>query len=426
MEQPDTNLRYGRRMRPWTRPRRALDTQSRAYWRGRIDLNSLVIIYLLRNILGWDDEMKSLIDDALEMHAMEKSTKETLGTPEDLELAQIVEKLKVNITIVGCGGGGSNTVNRLHQWGVFGAEIVAANTDAKHLLHVHSPHKVLLGRTLTRGLGAGALPEVGEKAAAESEDELKQYVKGSSIVFVTAGMGGGTGTGSAPVVARMAREAGALTIGIVTLPFKAEGRVRWENAMKGLERLKMNCDTTAVIPNDKLLELVPKLPLDAAFRVADEVLMESIKGLTEIITKPGLVNLDFNDVMTIMKNGGVALIGMGEATNKSTGKGDRIDSAAMQALESPLLGKIDLSTARGALIRVTGGLDMTVSEAEKAAELVNARINPNARIIWGCSVDPALAGLVRIMVVLTGVKTPDLMPKEWIEPSSKHGVEFVR
>jgi len=426
MEQPDTNLRYGRRMRPWTRPRRALDTQSRAYWRGRIDLNSLVIIYLLRNILGWDDEMKSLIDDALEMHAMEKSTKETLGTPEDLELAQIVEKLKVNITIVGCGGGGSNTVNRLHQSGVFGAEIVAANTDAKHLLHVHSPHKVLLGRTLTRGLGAGALPEVGEKAAAESEDELKQYVKGSSIVFVTAGMGGGTGTGSAPVVARMAREAGALTIGIVTLPFKAEGRVRWENAMKGLERLKMNCDTTAVIPNDKLLELVPKLPLDAAFRVADEVLMESIKGLTEIITKPGLVNLDFNDVMTIMKNGGVALIGMGEATNKSTGKGDRIDSAAMQALESPLLGKIDLSTARGALIRVTGGLDMTVSEAEKAAELVNARINPNARIIWGCSVDPALAGLVRIMVVLTGVKTPDLMPKEWIEPSSKHGVEFVR
>ena len=370
--------------------------------------------------------MKSLIDDALEMHALEKSTRETLGSPEDQELAQIVEKLKVNITIVGCGGGGSNTVNRLHQSGVFGAEIVAANTDAKHLLHVHSPHKVLLGKTLTRGLGAGALPEVGEKAAAESEEELKQYVKGSSIVFVTAGMGGGTGTGSAPVVARMARESGALTIGIVTLPFKAEGKMRWDNALKGLERLKMNCDTTAVIPNDKLLELVPKLPLDAAFRVADEVLMESIKGLTEIITKPGLVNLDFNDVMTIMKNGGVALIGMGEATNKSTGRGDRIDSAVTQALESPLLGDIDLSTARGALIRVTGGLDMTVSEAEKAAEMVNARINPNARIIWGCSVDPELDGLVRVMVVLTGVKTPELLPKEFAEPSSKHGVEFVR
>jgi cell division protein FtsZ len=397
-----------------------------AYWRTRIDLNSHVIIYFLRNILGWDDDMKSLIDDALEMHALEKSTKETLGTAEDQELAQIVEKLKVNITIVGCGGGGSNTVNRLHQSGVFGAEIVAANTDAKHLLHVHSPHKVLLGRTLTKGLGAGALPEVGEKAAAESEEELKRYVKGSNIVFVTAGMGGGTGTGSAPVVARMARESGALTIGIVTLPFKAEGKVRWENAMRGLEHLKMNCDTTAVIPNDKLLELVPKLPLDAAFRVADEVLMESIKGLTEIITKPGLVNLDFNDVMTIMKNGGVALIGMGEATNKSTGKGDRVDSAVMQALESPLLGNIELKTARGALIRVTGGLDMTVSEAEKAAEMVNERINPNARIIWGCSVDPSLDGLVRIMVVLTGVKAPDLMPKEFAEPNSKHGVEFVR
>jgi cell division protein FtsZ len=260
----------------------------------------------------------------------------------------------------------------------------------------------------------------------EAEEDLKQYVKGSNIVFVTAGMGGGTGTGSAPIVARMARESGALTIGIVTLPFKAEGRVRMENAVRGLERLKMNCDTTAVIPNDKLLELVPKLPLDAAFRVADEVLMESIKGLTEIITKPGLVNLDFNDVMTIMKNGGVALIGMGEAGNHTAAKGDRIESAVMQALESPLLGDIDLTVARGALIRVTGGLDMTVSEAEKAAELVNDRINPNARIIWGCSVDPNMDGLIRIMVVLTGVKTPKLMPEEWEEKNSKHGVEFVR
>jgi len=370
--------------------------------------------------------MKSLIDDALEMHELEKSTKETLGTPEDDELAKIVEKLKVNITIFGCGGGGSNTVNRLHQSGIFGAELVAANTDAKHLLHVHSPHKILLGRMATRGLGAGALPEVGEKAAMEAEEELKQYVKGSNIVFVTAGMGGGTGTGSAPIIARMAREAGALTIGIVTVPFKAEGKLRMENAMRGLERLRTNCDTTAVIANDKLLELVPKLPLDAAFRVADEVLMEAIKGLTEIITKPGLVNLDFNDVMTIMKNGGVALIGMGEADNRSTSKGDRIEGAVTQALESPLLGEINLESARGALIRVTGGLDMTVSEAEKAAEMVNDAISANARIIWGCSVDPTMEGTVRVMVVLTGVKSPQLMPPEWVEKGSKHGVEFVK
>ncbi len=367
--------------------------------------------------------MKSLIDDALERHELGQGLKSDLGTPDDEELAKIVEKLKVNIAIVGCGGGGSNTVNRLSQAGVFGAELVAANSDAKHLLHVHAPHKILLGRATTRGLGAGALPEVGERAAQEAEDELKSYVKGPNIVFVTAGMGGGTGTGTAPIVARLARESGALVVGIVTLPFKAEGKVRMDNALRGLEKLRMNCDTTAVIPNDRLLELVPKLPLDAAFRVADEVLMESIKGLTEIITKPGLVNLDFNDVMTIMKNGGVAMIGMGEANNK-TAKGDRIDSAVGQALESPLLGDIDLSTARGALIRVTGGNDMTVTEAEKAAELISAKINPNARIIWGCSVDPSMAGLVRVMVVLTGVKGPNLLSPE-SEPVKTHGVDFV-
>jgi cell division protein FtsZ len=368
--------------------------------------------------------MKSLIDDALEQHELQKSVPKVLGTPDDEELAKIVEKLKVNIAIVGCGGGGSNTVNRLSTAGVFGAELVAANSDAKHLLNVHAPHKILLGRNTTRGLGAGALPEIGERAAQEAEQELKNYVKDSNIVFVTAGMGGGTGTGSAPVVARLARESGALVIGIVTLPFKAEGKLRMENALRGLDRLKMHCDTCAVIPNDRLLDLVPKLPLDAAFRVADEVLMESIKGLTEIITKPGLVNLDFNDVMTIMKNGGVAMIGIGEATNK-TAKGDRIESAVQQALDSPLLGDIDISTARGALIRVTGGNDMTVSEAEKAAELVSAKISQNARIIWGCSVDPEMTGIVRSMVVLTGVKGSSLMSAN-DEPKTKHGVEFVR
>lgn len=368
--------------------------------------------------------MKSLIDDALEQHELAKSTQMPLGTPDDEELAKIVEKLKVNIAIIGCGGGGSNTINRLSTAGVFGAELVAANSDAKHLLHVHSPHKILLGRNTTKGLGAGALPEVGEKAAQEAEDELKAYVKGANIVFVTAGMGGGTGTGSAPVVARMARESGALVIGVVTLPFKAEGNLRMENALRGLDRLRSSCDTTAVIPNDKLLELVPKLPLDAAFRVADEVLMESIKGLTEIITKPGLVNLDFNDVMTIMKNGGVAIIGMGEANNK-TAKGDRIESAVQQALESPLLGDVDASSARGALIRVTGGTDMTVAEAEKAAELVSAKISQSARIIWGCNVDTSMTGTVRVMTVLTGVRGPSLMsPKA--EPVTKHGVDFVR
>lgn len=351
--------------------------------------------------------MKSLIDDALEIHETSKDSKAPVGTPDDAELAKIVATLKVNIAIVGCGGGGSNTINRLGQAGVFGAEIVAANTDAKHLLHVHSPHKVLLGKMTTKGLGAGALPEIGERAAQESEEELRTFVRDNNIVFVTAGMGGGTGTGSAPVVARLAKESGALVIGIVTMPFAAEGKLRMDNAIRGLDRLKVNCDTTAVIMNDRLLQIVPKLPIDAAFRVADEVLMESIKGLTEIITRPGLVNLDFNDVMTIMKNGGVAMIGMGEADNKTSRK-ERAEAAVEQALESPLLGDIDISSAGGALIRVVGGPDMTVSEAEKVAELVNDRINPRARIIWGCSVDPKSEGKLKVMVVLTGVKAPDL------------------
>ena len=370
--------------------------------------------------------MKSLIDDALEVHELMKDTKMPADVPDDAELAKIVETLKVNIAIVGCGGGGTNTINRLSQEGVFGAELVAANTDAKHLLHIHSPHKILLGRNVTRGLGAGAIPETGERAAQEAEQELKNHVVNNNIVFVTAGMGGGTGTGSAPVVARLAKESGALVVGIVTMPFKAEGNLRMENALRGLERLKVNCDTTAVIMNDRLLEMVPKLPLDAAFRVADEVLMESIKGLTEIMTKPGLVNLDFNDVTTIMKNGGVAMIGMGEADNKTSRK-DRVDAAVDQALESPLLGDIDMSTARGALIRVVGGPDMTVSEAEKAAELVNDRINPNARIIWGCSVDPNSEGMIRVMVVLTGVKVAEFdSAGNNKQPKKKREEDYVR
>jgi len=355
--------------------------------------------------------VKSLIDEALERHQSGTALAATLGTPDDAELARIVETLKVSVAIVGCGGGGSNTINRLSQEGVHGAALVAANTDAKHLLHVHAPHKILLGRQTTKGLGAGATPEVGERAAREAEEELLAYLKGVNIAFVTAGMGGGTGTGSSPYIARLAREQGALVIGVVTLPFKAEGKLRMENAVRGLERLRANCDTTAVIANDTLLQLVPNLPLEAAFRVADEVLMESIKGITEIITKPGLVNLDFNDINTIMRGGGVAMIGIGEAATKQA-KGERIDDAVGQALESPLLGDVDISGARGALIRVVGGPDMTVSEAERAAELVSSRVSPGARVIWGCTVEPDSQGRVKILLVLTGVRAKGLLGRE--------------
>lgn len=319
---------------------------------------------------------------------------------EDEELRALVESLKVKIAIIGCGGGGSNTVRRMYQAGVEGVKLVACNTDARHLLSIQAHNKILMGRSMTKGLGSGSMPEVGMKAAEEAENDIWKHVDGQNIVFVVAGMGGGTGTGSAPVVADLAKRAGALTIGVVTLPFKAEGTVRMANAIKGLERLKEKCDTTIVLQNDRLLELVPKLPLEAAFRVTDEVLMQSIKGITDALTKPGLINIDFNDLLTIMRNGGMALIGLGESSEY----GQRAERCIEEALSSPMLGDVDIKQAKGALVRVIGGEDLTVTEAEKAALLVSERIDPRARIIWGCAVHGDIKNEMRVMVVLTGVK----------------------
>lgn len=362
--------------------------------------------------------MKSIINEALARHEEEKKQQEVIETHEvqppsesfgdDKELEEVVKSLNVSIKILGAGGGGSNTVNRMTTAGIVGAQLCALNTDAKHLLAIHSPKKILIGKRATKGLGAGALPEVGEQAAHENEEEIRNFIKGAHVVFVTAGMGGGTGTGAAQYISRMAKEEGALTMGIVTMPFKAEGRIRMENAEAGLEKMRRFCDTTIVIYNDKLLELVPRLPIDAAFKVADEVLMQCIKGMTEIITKPGLVNLDYSDLMTIMKGGGVAMIGMGESDEAR----DRVDFALNEALESPLLGEVDMSHARGALVRIVGGPDMTVSEAERAASLVSEKVNPSARIIWGCSVDPELERTVRVLLVVTGVKAKSLLGKD--------------
>jgi len=356
--------------------------------------------------------MKSIIDEALARHDEQKKAQEISKaagiykeSPDDDELKKLVEALKINVKIIGCGGGGSNTINRLNETGVVGAQMMAINTDATHLLHVHAPKKMLIGKKATKGLGAGSLPEVGEQACKENEDEIRGYLEGSHIVFVTAGMGGGTGTGSAAVIAELAKETGALVMGVVTMPFKAEGHLRMENAQKGLNKLRNKCDTTIVIQNDKLLELVPKLPLDAAFKVADEILMNAIKGMTEIVTKPGLVNLDYSDLMTVMENGGVAMVGIGTSGDDR----DRVELAVNEALSSPLLGDIDISQSKGALIRVVGGEDLTIAEAQQAAELVTSRISPSARIIWGCTVDPTMRGDVNLLVVITGVKSPQLM-----------------
>jgi cell division protein FtsZ len=340
----------------------------------------------------------------------------------DEELRKIAEQLDVCIKIIGCGGGGCNTINRCVDAGISGAQLCAINTDAKHLLTIRAPKKILIGKTATRGLGAGAIPQVGEQAARESDMEIREFLSGANIVFVTAGMGGGTGTGSAHYVARISKDQiRALTIGVVTLPFKAEGTVRMENALEGLNKLRHICDTTIVISNDKLLELVPKLPVDAAFKVADEVLMQTIKGLTEIITQPGLVNLDYADIMTVMNEGGVAFVGIGEA---NTDEDDRVKAAVNEALHSPLLGEIQLKQAQGALIRVVGGPDMTVSEAQKASELVMNSIADRARIIWGCSIDPEIEGTIKVLLILTGAQSKYVLGKDAQGSTNKLGVNY--
>ncbi len=351
--------------------------------------------------------MKSIIDRALESSGdeVEEKTKPLPMVGSDEELQKIAESLRVNISIFGCGGGGSNTIKRIQEAGIAGATLIAANSDAKHLLSIPASNKILLGRTITRGLGAGARPEIGRRATEEARQDIVRFIDGRNIVFITTGMGGGTGTGSAPYIAELSRRMSDLVMGVVTLPFRSEGKLRRENAIRGLELMSEYCDTTVVVENDKLLELVPKLPIEAAFRVADELLMQSIKGMTEIITKPGLVNVDFNDMMTIMKNGGMAIIGIGESDNDS----DRVEEAVEEALSSPLLGDVDVSEAKGALIRIVGGPDMTVSEAERAAGLVGERINPMAQIIWGCSVEPESEGVVRVLVVITGVKSEQMI-----------------
>jgi cell division protein FtsZ len=334
-------------------------------------------------------------------------------TAEDLEIERIASQLDVCIKLVGCGGAGCNTVNRCVEEGLSGLQMLALNTDAKHLLTVKSPKKILIGKTTTRGLGAGARPEIGERAAMENEPDIKEWLKGSQIVFVTAGMGGGTGTSTSFVAARVAKELRAITVGVVTLPFRSEGELRMENAMGGLSKLAKVCDTTIVIPNDTLIELVPNLPVQAAFKVADELLLQTIKGLTDMLTHAGLVNVDYADLQTILNEGGVSLIGVGEADGKP---GERIEDAVEEALNSPLLGKIDLRDARGALVRVVGGPDMNIEEAAQAAEIITSKIKPEARLIWGCSVDKEMQGKVKILLIVTGARSQYVLMRDGTEP----------
>jgi cell division protein FtsZ len=387
--------------------------------------------------------MKKIVEDAMaaEKKKNKKNTKSKKGqtkkmpTPtvttktnekmmvagiENQELEEVLAGLTTTIRVVGCGGAGTNTISRCFTEGIIGAEMISVNTDAQHLLLSESPHKILIGRHLTRGLGAGSLPQIGEEAARESEQDIRNALVPADMVFVTCGLGGGTGTGSAPIIAQIAKETGALTIGVVTLPFNVEGIIRMENAEAGLKRLRDVCDTVIVIPNDKLLDIVPNLSLNAAFKVADEVLMRSIKGITEMITMPGLVNLDFADLKTVMKRGGVAMIGLGEAEGEN-----KAVTAVSEALNSPLL-EVDISEATGALVNVTGGDDMTISEAEKVVEEIYGRIDKNARIIWGTTIDSSLKRTIRAMLVITGVRSKQILgPSQFAIENKEYGIDIV-
>lgn len=363
--------------------------------------------------------MESIINEAIARAG--ESRMPTVGETDE-ELLKILQELKTNIVVIGCGGSGSNTIQRVMEEGIIGADLYAINTDAQHLLNIKVRNKILIGRSRTRGLGAGSVPQIGQDAAQESKAMIEKAVGNADMVFITCGLGGGTGTGAAPVVAEVARDCGALTIAVVTLPFSVEGAIRMENAEAGLERLRDVVDTVIVVPNDKLLEVVPHLPLQAAFKVCDEVLMRAVKGITELITRPGLVNLDFADVRVIMQKSGVAMIGLGEAE----GENKALESV-QKALRSPLL-DVDVSGATSALINVVGGPDMTIAEAESVVNELYARIDPKARLIWGAMVDPDLEHIIRTMIVVTGVKSPQILGKDTAGniATARYGIDFVR
>lgn len=335
--------------------------------------------------------MDFLVKDALQN--MEE------GSLDNFEVGQ------ARMTVVGCGGAGQNMVDWLYSKGINGAEIVAINTDLQDLKLKNADKKILVGKEVTRGLGAGGQPQKGAEAAKESMAEIKEALKGSDMVFICAGMGGGTGTGVAPVVAKVAKDLGAIVIGVVTMPFSIE-RARIDKAEFGLQQLRGSTDTVVVIDNNRLVKIAGNLPVKQAFAVANELISVMIKGIVEIISCPSLVNLDFADVKAIMSSGGVATVGMGTSdTNR------RVEEAVEEALANPLL-DIDYSGSTGALIHMTGGEDMTLEEIDRAGQLITTSLHADANVIWGARVDEAHSKRITVMTIMTGVQSPHILGHE--------------
>ena len=343
----------------------------------------------------------------------------------DRELEEILKKQSARIKVIGVGGGGGNTTSRMREIGIKGGEIIAINTDAQDLLYANADQKILIGREISKGLGAGSNPRIGAEAAKEQQQDIKKKLNNSDLVFVTCGLGGGTGTGAAPVVAEIAKKQGALVIGVVTLPFTVEGEKRLENANEGLERMESIVDTLIIIPNDKLLDLAPDLPLPTAFKVADEILTNAVKGITELVTSSGLVNLDFADIKTIMVNGGVSLIGMGESDSN-----DRALEAVDRALNNPLL-DVEIKDAKGALVNVIGGTDLSLEEYKQVVQKIGEQLSPDAKLISGAQISKDLEKSIKVIVIITGVNSPQIsgekLPSEELrrkDMEGELGIEF--
>lgn len=326
---------------------------------------------------------------------------------------------KAKIAVCGVGGGGSNTVQRMAKLGITGAKLIAANTDGKHLNTLdHSINRILMGGVLTRGLGAGGFPEMGAKAAEYSKNDIEKAVQDANLVFITAGMGGGTGTGAAPVIAQLAKNSGAIVVGIVTYPFALE-RVRLQIAKKGIEELRKNSDTLIVIDNQRLVEVYKNLAIDQAFKIADEVASKAVKGITETLNRPGLINVDFADIRSIMTNGGIAMISVGEGRGPS-----KVDDVVRNTLQNKLL-DVDYDGTTGIMLYIMGGEDLTLGDANEIARKLTERASPNANVIWGARLEPEYNDRVEVIAIFTGVKSPQILSGAEKQKEDANGLEWA-
>jgi cell division protein FtsZ len=329
------------------------------------------------------------------------------GQPERIDLYQ------TSIRVLGAGGAGNNTIDRLQKMGIRGVDTIALNTDAQQLLETHANRRILIGKNITAGLGSGGDPQIGERSAEENHSAILSAIEGTDLLFITGGLGGGTATGSIPIIGRLAREQGTLTMAVVTMPFSEEGIVRWENAQIGLEKIRKSVDTVIVLRNDKLHDLYPDTTLLDAFRKADEILIHSLIGLSDLVQKRGLINLDFADIRSILTDGPNAVVGLGESRSEN-----RAEEAARRAFSHPMM-DTDVAGAQSAMVHITGGPDLTLKESRQVIHALSRKLDPGAKIIWGVTIDKSLKGTLKVLLIVTGlVEKEDDFPKRVEETES--------